>query len=71
MSKDQRKGRSYDCSPAGDPEEECLYQDKEERWKDCVDDQQDKPYHVWKSGSHKYEKSPGVPDEPDSTEDEF
>lgn len=70
MFKDQIKGRSYGCSSNGDPEE-CLYQNKEERWKDCVDDQQDKPYHVWKSGTHKYEKSTGVPDEPDSTEDEF
>lgn len=64
MLKDHRKGGSY-------PDEECLYQDKEEGWKHCIDDQQGKPYHVWKSSSHKYDKSPGVPDEPGSTEDEF
>ena len=71
MFKDQRSGGSYGLSPVWDPEEECLYQDKEERWEDSVDGQQDKPHHVWKSGKHKYEKRPGVPDESSSSEDEF
>ena len=40
MFKDHRSGRSYVYSLIWGPEE-CLYQNKEERWEDCVDNQQD------------------------------
>lgn len=71
MFKDHGSRGSYVYSPVWGPEEECFYQDEEERWEDCVDNQQEKHYHIWKYGSHKNEKSPGLPGESSSSADEF